>query len=121
MRWDLRLFFGAIGILIFGFIIKLVRDRKLKEEYSLLWLILGFIFFIISLFPNLISFLNNLIGISNPVYTLFFGAIIFLVIYSAHISIKISTYEDKIKNLAQELSILKNEIRSDRELEVKNV
>ena len=114
MRWDLRLFFSFIGIFVFGFIIKLVRDRKLKEEYSFLWLIVGFVFVVISIFPNVLIIINKIIGISNPVYTLFFGGIIFLIIYSAHLSIKVSSYEDKIKNLAQEISILKNSIENEK-------
>ena len=38
MTWRARLFVILLGVAVLLFVINLVRTRKLKEEYALLWL-----------------------------------------------------------------------------------
>lgn len=99
--------FGSIFAILF--VIELIRRRKIKEEYSLLWLFLGFSFLAMSLSQTLINKLAALIGIVySPAALLLFlilGCFAILIHYSAVIT-KITT---KNKDLVQELSILKYE------------
>src|SRR5688572_10984713 len=56
--------FSIIGsLLLFVFILKLVKRKKLKEEYSLLWLGFGFIFIVLSIFKPLLEVVASAIGI----------------------------------------------------------
>ena len=99
--------FGSIFAILF--VIELIRRRKIKEEYSLLWLFLGFSFLAMSLSQSLINKLASMIGIAySPAALLLFlilGCFAILIHYSAVIT-KITT---KNKDLVQELSILKYE------------
>ena len=99
--------FGSIFAILF--VIELIRRRKIKEEYSLLWLFLGFSFLAMSLSQTLINKLADMIGIVySPAALLLFlilGCFAILIHYSAVIT-KITT---KNKDLVQELSILKYE------------
>lgn len=99
--------FGSIFAILF--VVELIRRRKIKEEYSLLWLFLGFSFLAMSLSQTLINKLAAMIGIVySPAALLLFlilGCFAILIHYSAVIT-KITT---KNKDLVQELSILKYE------------
>ncbi len=99
--------FGSIFIIIL--IIELIRKKKLKEEYSLLWLFLGMVFFVISIWRNGLEVISNFIGISYAPAALFLILLLILFMIMIHFSIIISKLSDMIKTLTQELGILKIE------------
>lgn len=103
-------YLSLIGsIIAILFIIELIRRRKIKEEYSLLWLLLGFSFLIISFSTSIINKFSKIIGISySPAALLLFlvlGSFAILI----HFSVVITKLTQKNKDLVQELSILKFE------------
>src|SRR5208283_3356464 len=55
---------GSIGI--FLFILILVRNKKIKEEYSLLWIFFSLIFIIFSFWRKGLEWLSFNIGIAYP-------------------------------------------------------
>jgi hypothetical protein len=87
-------------------IIYLVKKGKLREEYSWLWLLTGFVILLLVLWYDLLMMLTKLIGAVVPTTTLFIFGIIFLMLIALHSAIKISHLNDQIKNLAQKLSLL---------------
>ena len=90
-------------------IVYLVKKRKLKEEYSWLWLLTGFVILVLVLWYDLLVFLTDLIGAVTPTTTLFIFGIIFLMLIALHFAIKISSLSDQVKNLAQQVSLLEAE------------
>lgn len=92
-------------------IITLVRNRKLRAEYSWLWLLAGFTVFVLVIWYDLLVKLTTFIGAVAPTTTLFIFSIIFLVFVSLHFAIKISHMSDQLKNVAQKVSMLEAEIR----------
>lgn len=95
----------GIGMLIV--IIELVRRRKLKEEYSILWLIAGVAIVIIGLHHGLLIAVTRLIGAGWTSSTLFFFGILFVLALCLQFSVRISAMETRLKNLAQEVAILR--------------
>ena len=104
-----------IAATIFIVIIELVRRRKLREEYSWIWFLTGVIVILLTLIPALLSIISKFFGAGMPVLTLFFFAIIFLMMLCLQFSVEISNLANQIKNLTQELTILKAEIDQDQE------
>lgn len=104
-----KIFAILVSLFFLVLIVELVRRRKLREEYSFLWIITGFIMLILTIRYDLLLFLTKLIGAVLPTTTLFIFAILFLVLISLHFSIKISSLTDKVIKLTQELAILKSE------------
>jgi len=98
----------SIGLLILIF--ELVRRRKLREEYSWLWMLTGVIIFVLGIWYDLLLFITHLVGAALPTSTLFFFGIFFLVLINLYFSVKVSTLTDEIKKLAQELAILNNRV-----------
>ena len=104
-----KIFAIFIGILIFVVIIELVRRRKLKEEYAALWLLTGFVILLLASWFDLLLAISRMLGIATPIFTIFFFGIVFMVLISLHYSIKISDFQEKLKNVAQKLALLEFE------------
>jgi hypothetical protein len=101
-----KIFAVFVSLAIFVIIITLVRNRRLRAEYSWLWLLTGFVVFVLVVWYDLLVKLTTLIGAVAPTTTLFIFSIIFLVFVSLHFAIKISQLSDQLKNLAQKISLL---------------
>jgi len=84
------------------FMIYLIRIRKLKEEYAILWLFFGIIFLFLSIFRKSLEFISSVLGIAYPPAALFLVLILALI----HFSLVISKMKDKQRQLAQNLALL---------------
>ena len=100
-----------IGIVILIGIVELVRRRKLNEEYSFLWLVIGFIFLLITVFPQLVFDISQFIGTELPINTLFFSSIILLMLLGLFFSLKISILTNRLRNLTQKIAILEHSLK----------
>ena len=58
--------------------------------------------------------LTDLVGAALPTTALFVGGIVFLILISVQFSIKLSTFSDQLKNLAQESALLRSELEQIR-------
>jgi hypothetical protein len=94
----------AVSVVLVILIVELVRRRKLREEYSWLWLSLSLAMFILALWPGLLDFVTDLIGAVLTTSTLFFFALLFLMLINIQFSIEISSLRTQVKNLAQQLA-----------------
>lgn len=115
MPFRQQIFALCISLLIFVFTIELVRRKRLREEYSVLWLATSFIMFVLVLKYDWLVALTRFAGAALPTTTLFIGAIIFLMLIAVQFSIKVSKLADQVKNLAQENALLRGEIEKGRE------
>jgi hypothetical protein len=105
-----QLFALFICILVFVFTIDMVRKRKLREEYSVLWLSTSVVMFVLVLKYDWLVAVTNLIGAGLPTTTLFIGSTIFLIMLAVQFSFKISRLSDQVKNLAQDNALLRQEL-----------
>lgn len=105
-----KIFALLICILVFVFTIEMVRKRRLREEYSVLWLATSVIMFILVIKYDWLEGLTSIIGAGLPTTTLFIGSVIFLMLIAVQFSIKISTLSGQVKNLAQDNALLRGEI-----------
>jgi hypothetical protein len=102
-----------LGLLIFTGVIELVRKRMLREEYSFIWLMTGFVFVLIAIESRVLIFLSELIGFTLPVNMLFFLALIFMMLLCVYFSLRISALTTQVKNLAQQHALLQAKLESD--------
>src|SRR5207344_3078192 len=69
------------------FVLELVRQRKLREDYSLLWLATAVVLILLSLSRPLLDSLAGLLGIvTYPPAALFLVAISFMLVILLHFS-----------------------------------
>ena len=96
---------GSILFLIFVF--ELIRKKKIKEAYSLLWIFFGLVFLFLSIFRDVLDKISWYFGIAYSPAALFLVSIFAIVLILIQFSVVISTQNDKIKELTQELGLLK--------------
>ena len=102
---------SIIGSVIFiCFILELIRRKKLKEAYALIWGIMSVLFLILACWVNGLNYVSGLIGIQYAPATLFLVLLITVILILIQFSVIISTQVDKIKSLNQELALLKERI-----------
>jgi len=96
---------GSLGLLLL--IVELVRRRKLKEKYSLLWLFTAVVLLVLTLSPGLLDRLSTMIGIYYSPSAFFLMAFFFLMLITLQFSVVISKLSERNKALAQEVALLK--------------
>ena len=91
-------------------LLNLIRKYKLELKYTLLWLIVMLIIVFLSIFPKGFSIVSQLMGIELPVNALYLLAFFcsFAILFSLTMTISNST--TKIKELSQQIGLLKYEI-----------
>lgn len=104
----------SIGMMLL--IIELVRRRKLREEYSWLWLLTGSVIIVLMMWFGLLKWTTHLIGAIKPSSAIFFLAFLFLFIISLHFSVVISKLTDRNKELAQKYALLEMELQEVKRL-----
>ncbi len=107
-----KIFAIVASILIMVFVVELVRRRKLREEYSWLWLLTGAVIILLVVWYELLVFITHLIGAIAPTTTLFIFGLLFLMIISLHYSLQISKLSHQVKEMAQQLTLLKDQVEN---------
>jgi len=109
-RVQLTAILASIGIIVA--VIDLMRRGRLREEYSILWLVLAFGMIGLSLSRALLESLAQLTGIFYPPSALFAVAFIGCLALFMHFSVVISRLTQQTVTLAQELALLQQKIGS---------
>jgi len=104
-----QIFSILVSLTVFFFTIDLVRKKRLREEYSLLWLGTSVLMLVLIIRYDWLLALTNLIGAVLPTTTLFLGSILFLVLLAVQFSMKISKLSNQVKDLVQENALLRYE------------
>jgi len=109
-----KIFALLICCIVFVVTINLVRKRRLREEYSVLWLATSLLMFVLVMRYEWLVALTGFIGAGLPTTTLFIGSLVFLMLIAVQFSIKISLLTDQVKNLAQENALLRAEVSNPK-------
>jgi hypothetical protein len=94
------------SLLMFAFILELVRRRRLREEYSWLWLLAAGAMVVLVVWFRLLMIVTHLVGAVTPLNTLLLFAVLFLFAIAVHYSVIVSRLTSQVKNLAQELALV---------------
>lgn len=112
MTLEQKVFALLVSVFVFCFIVEMIRRKKLREEYAMLWLMTSAGMLVLVIKYSWLVWLTDLIGAKLVTSTLFIGSIIFLMLIAVQFSIKLSKLTDQVKNLAQENALLRQEIES---------
>ncbi|MCL4820318.1 MAG: DUF2304 family protein [Vicinamibacteria bacterium] len=101
-------FLALTGLLLLV-ILELVRRRRLRVEYSWVWLASGVSIVLLILRYDLLVRLTEAVGAVVPTSTLFMLCILFLAALCLDFSVRLSTLTRQVKDLTQELALLRHE------------
>ncbi|WP_370324448.1 DUF2304 domain-containing protein [Euzebya sp.] len=110
----LRLVTSVVGVVILLAAVELLRRRRLREKYAVLWLLVAVGQLALAIFPPLLDLVAGWLGVADPPNLLAFGGIVFLLGVCAHLSWESSQLEEETRTLAEEIAILREEVESLR-------
>src|SRR5688572_7224079 len=111
MPIETRILAIGISVGIFALVIELVRRRRLKVEYSLLWILTSVVLLVLSIWYELLLTITDAIGAVLPSSTLFFFGLAFALLMLLHFSVRISHLERTMTLLVQEIGLMRVEQR----------
>lgn len=101
----------AGSVVMMAFILELIRRRKLQEKYAILWLGAGLVMIVFSIWRDLLQIVATAVGVAYAPALLFLVAMLFGIVVMIHFSVVISGLSEKNKTLAQEIGMLKAELK----------
>jgi hypothetical protein len=104
---------ASVGLLLV--VLELIRSRRLRERYALLWLATGVVLLVLSIWRSGLNTVAGWVGVTGyPPAVLFAVAVLFILLVLLDYSTVISKLADQNTILAQRLAILEAKLR-DRE------
>lgn len=106
-----QLFAALASVVLLGIIIELIRQRKLRERYALLWLATAGVILFFAAWRSGLHSLSDALGIAYPPNALFVLALLFVLVLLLHFSTVISKLSDRTTTLTQQLALLEERLR----------
>lgn len=103
-----------LSFCLLALVLMLVKSKKLKEKYALLWLATGTVILMLAVFNKMLYFIVAMLGIKMPINGVLFLGIFFIIIINLHFSVVISKLSEQNKILGQKLALLE-ENKTSRE------
>ncbi len=110
MKLDIFFFSALFSFLFLVVVLEFVRSKRLKEQYSLLWIFISALMIIFALWRDLLERVASWLGIVYAPSLLFIAGILFSFALILHYSVIISKLHTQNVRLAQELGILNKKI-----------
>ncbi len=96
-------------------VLELIRSRRLRERYALLWLATGVVLLVLSAWRSSLNTIAGWVGVNGyPPAVLFAVATLFILLVLLDYSTVISKLSDQNTLLAQRLALLEQRLRDER-------
>ena len=93
-------------------VLELVRRRRLREKYALLWILTAIVLLVLSVWRGAVTSIATALGVSYGPTVLFAVGALFVLVVLLHYSTVISALTDRTVTLAQRVAILEQRIQA---------
>ncbi|MCK4600876.1 MAG: DUF2304 domain-containing protein [Phycisphaerae bacterium] len=100
----------VIAVVVVVFVVELIRRRKLREEYAMLWISASGVLLVFAAVPQLVMWAAGLLGVYYITLMLLLS-FCFLSLVIVHLSVAVSRASDDLRKLAQRTALLEEELR----------
>jgi hypothetical protein len=111
--WQHRALLIAAAAALLGITFDLIRRRRLREEYAVLWVCTGIILLVFAVFPSALFILAGWLRLDRGILLTFVVGL-FIAAIVLHYSVAISRHSDREKELVEEMALLKQEMEKVR-------
>jgi hypothetical protein len=111
-RTQLEILIASAGLLLAVF--ELIRRRKLTEEYSFVWILLGVALFAVSIRADVLAAAARLTGVGNPTALPLVMTVAAVLVVCLCLTVIVSRQRHQIERLIEETAILSAELRDLR-------
>ena len=102
-------------------VLELIRSRRLRERYALLWLATGTVLLVLSAWRDGLNTIARWVGVTGyPPAVLFAVATLFILVVLLHYSTVISKLSDQSTILAQRVALLEQRLQQAPEGRMEN-
>jgi hypothetical protein len=101
-------------MVLLGSILELVRRRKLREKYAIIWVATGVIILPLAAFPRVLDGAALSLGILSGTSLALFLAVAFLLLLVMHLSWELSQLEEETRSISEEIALLRLEFEASR-------
>jgi hypothetical protein len=104
------------SLALLAVVFELIRSRRLRERYALLWLLTGVVLVVLSAWRGGLNTIAGWLGVRGyPPAVLFAVGLLFVIVVLLHYSTVISRLSDQNVLLAQRLALLEAELADERD------
>ena len=104
----------AASLILVLVVFELIRSRRLRERYALLWLLTGIVLVVLSAWRGGLNTIAGWVGVRGyPPAVLFAVGLLFVILVLLHYSTVISRLSEQNVILAQRLALLEAKLRGD--------
>ena len=105
-----------VSLILVLVVFELIRSRRLRERYALLWLLTGAVLVVLSAWRGGLNTIAGWLGVRGyPPAVLFAVGLLFVILVLLHYSTVISRLSDQNVILAQRLALLEERLTRRRE------
>ena len=100
---------GLLALLV----VELVRRRRLRGKYGILWLALSVACLLFAVAPPLLVAVSEAVGVETPINLLFFAGILTMLAVVMQLSYEIGVAEEETRTLAEEVALLRLDLQKE--------
>ena len=101
----------AMAAAILVTLFEMLRRHRLREKYALIWFLIALCALVVAVFPGLLAWATDLLGLSLPSNLLFFVASVVLLLLTLQHSYELGRLEERTRTLAEEVGLLRLELQ----------
>ena len=109
----ISVFVIVVAVVIALVVLAYIRKWRLREEYSLLWLLLAAAMVLLASFEGITVWVADRLDVAYAPSILYFVALAFIAAMLFHYSLEISRLSDQGRRLAQEVSLLRSRLKQE--------
>ena len=110
--WKVSIAATLASLVLMLVVFELIRSRRLRERYALLWLVTGVVLVVLSAWRGGLNTMAGWLGVRGyPPAVLFAVGLLFVILVLLHYSTVISRLTDQNVVLAQRLALLEARLR----------
>ena len=108
----------TVAVILLLVVFELIRTRRLRERYALLWLATGVVLVALSAWRGGLNTIARWVGVRTyPPAVLFAVGLLFVILVLLHYSTVLSRLSDQNTTLAQRLALLEARVEEESEVE----
>jgi len=105
MGLELRILLVAASLVMVGAVVLRIRKSKFQIHDGIFWFLFSVFLLILSIFPQIVIRLSDLIGFESPANLVFLGIIALMILKNFLLSIKVSLLEYNLMQLTQRVAV----------------
>lgn len=105
MSFALRIVLVVAAFCLLLFVVLNVRKSKMRIEDAVFWVLLSALILLLSIFPQIASWVSHLLGFQAPINLVYLFFIFILLVKCFTMSRQLSEQETKMKELTQQIAL----------------